>query len=63
MQEIMQRNALETDNVVSCIFTATRDLDAEFPAVAARTSALIACRCCARRRSQCRSRCRGWSGC
>ena len=36
MREIMQRNALEPDNVVSCIFTATRDLNAEFPAVAAR---------------------------
>ena len=36
MGEIMQRNALEPDSVVSCIFTATRDLNAEFPAVAAR---------------------------
>jgi chorismate mutase len=36
MREIMQRNALEPANVLSCIFTATRDLNAEFPAVAAR---------------------------
>jgi chorismate mutase len=36
MQEIMVRNALTPDSVVSCIFTATRDLNAEFPAVAAR---------------------------
>jgi 23S rRNA pseudouridine2605 synthase len=36
MREIMARNQLSTDNVVSCIFTATRDLNAEFPAVAAR---------------------------
>ncbi len=36
MQEIMRRNALEPENVVSCVFTATRDLNAEFPAVAAR---------------------------
>lgn len=36
MREIMRRNALEPDDVVSCIFTATRDLNAEFPAVAAR---------------------------
>lgn len=36
MQAIMQRNALEPENVVSCIFTATNDLNAEFPAVAAR---------------------------
>jgi len=36
MEEIVERNALEPQRVVSCIFTATRDLDAEFPAVAAR---------------------------
>ncbi|HSZ06183.1 MAG TPA: chorismate mutase [Solirubrobacteraceae bacterium] len=36
MREIMQRNALTPESVVSCIFTATRDLNAEFPAVAAR---------------------------
>lgn len=36
MQEILQRNALTPDDVVSCIFTVTADLDAEFPAVAAR---------------------------
>jgi chorismate mutase len=36
MHELMERNALGTDAVVSCIFTLTEDLDAEFPAVAAR---------------------------
>jgi chorismate mutase len=36
MREIAARNALEPDQVVSCIFTVTDDLDAEFPAVAAR---------------------------
>lgn len=36
MQDIMERNALVPENVVSCLFTATRDLNAEFPAVAAR---------------------------
>ncbi len=36
MQTIMDRNALLPENVVSCIYTATEDLDAEFPAVAAR---------------------------
>jgi chorismate mutase len=36
MREIMERNALAPDDVVSCIFTLTDDLDAEFPAVAAR---------------------------
>ncbi len=36
MREIMERNALSPDDVVSCIFTLTPDLDADFPAVAAR---------------------------
>src|SRR4051812_14132830 len=36
MREIMDRNAIGPDGVVSCIFTLTDDLDAEFPAVAAR---------------------------
>jgi chorismate mutase len=36
MQAIMERNSLSPDDVVSCIFTVTEDLDAEFPAVAAR---------------------------
>ena len=36
MTTIMQRNALAPVDVVSCIFTATEDLNAEFPAVAAR---------------------------
>ena len=36
MREIMDRNALTPERVISCIFTATEDLDAEFPAVAAR---------------------------
>ena len=36
VRAVMERNALAPDDVVSCIFTATPDLDAEFPAVAAR---------------------------
>jgi len=36
MREIMKRNDLAPADVVSCIFTLTQDLDAEFPAVAAR---------------------------
>jgi chorismate mutase len=36
MGEIMERNALVPECVVSCIFTVTDDLTAEFPAVAAR---------------------------
>ena len=36
LREIMRRNDLIPDDIVSCIFTLTEDLDAEFPAVAAR---------------------------
>ena len=36
MREILARNELTPADVVSCIFTVTADLDAEFPAVAAR---------------------------
>jgi chorismate mutase len=36
MRELITRNDLETERMVSCIFTATADLDAAFPAVAAR---------------------------
>jgi chorismate mutase len=34
--EVIARNDLEPARMVSCIFTCTDDLDAEFPAVAAR---------------------------
>jgi chorismate mutase len=36
MRELITRNQLEPDRMVSCIFTCTQDLNAEFPAVAAR---------------------------
>ena len=36
MRELMSRNDLEPGQMVSCIFTSTHDLNAEFPAVAAR---------------------------
>ncbi len=36
VRELMERNALAAEAMVSCIFTLTEDLDAEFPAVAAR---------------------------
>jgi chorismate mutase len=36
MRELMLRNELRAEAMVSCIFTMTEDLDAEFPAVAAR---------------------------
>jgi chorismate mutase len=40
MHELIGRNGLETGDLVSCIFTLTPDLDAEFPAVAARRMGL-----------------------
>lgn len=36
MREVMRRNALEPRDCVSCLFTLTDDLDAVFPALAAR---------------------------
>ncbi|HTZ63691.1 MAG TPA: chorismate mutase [Solirubrobacteraceae bacterium] len=36
INEIVQRNALEPEDLLSCIFTVTEDLDAQFPAAAAR---------------------------
>ena len=36
MRELIKRNELEPERIVSCIFTSTHDLNAEFPAVAAR---------------------------
>jgi chorismate mutase len=36
VRELLERNRLQPEALVSCIFTATEDLDAEFPAVAAR---------------------------
>lgn len=40
MGELLERNRLDADAIVSCIFTLTPDLDAEFPAVAAREMGL-----------------------
>ena len=40
MREILTRNQLAAEDLVSCIFTLTEDLDAEFPAVAARNMGL-----------------------
>ena len=37
LHEILELNDLSPSDVVSCIFTLTDDLDAEFPAVAARS--------------------------
>ena len=40
MGQLLERNRLDSDSIVSCIFTLTPDLDAEFPAVAAREMGL-----------------------
>src|SRR3954470_15249446 len=40
MHELLSRNDLGADDLVSCIFTLTPDLHAEFPAVAAREMGL-----------------------
>ncbi|HEU5253432.1 MAG TPA: chorismate mutase [Solirubrobacterales bacterium] len=42
MRELIERNRLEPEAMVSCLFTTTADLDAEFPAVAARDLGLTA---------------------
>lgn len=42
LRELIARNELDTADMVSCIFTCTDDLDAEFPAVAARQLGLDA---------------------
>jgi chorismate mutase len=40
VRAVLDQNALEAGDLVSCIFTCTNDLDAEFPAVAARRMGL-----------------------
>jgi chorismate mutase len=40
LRELMERNDLAPEAMVSCILTCTDDLDAEFPAVAARALGL-----------------------
>jgi chorismate mutase len=42
MRELMTRNGLDAGALVSCLFTLTDDLDAEFPAKAARRMGLSA---------------------
>ena len=42
VRAVMERNGLDAEQMVSCIFTCTNDLDAEFPAVAARDMGLSA---------------------
>ena len=42
VREVMRANDLAPDDLISCIFTCTPDLNAEFPAVAARNVGLSA---------------------
>src|SRR3954447_5056519 len=42
VRELIERNELEPEAMVSCLFTTTDDLDAEFPAAAARRLGLDA---------------------
>jgi chorismate mutase len=42
MRGLIERNGVEPGDMVSCLFTTTEDLDAEFPAVAARDLGLTA---------------------
>jgi chorismate mutase len=42
VHELIERNALDPERIVSCIFTCTADLDAAFPAEAARRLGLSA---------------------
>lgn len=48
MRGLIGRNELEPEAMVSCLFTTTEDLDAEFPAVAARDLGLtmVPLMCC-----------------
>jgi chorismate mutase len=40
LQLIIEKNELNKDDIASAIFTTTNDLDAEFPALAARSTAI-----------------------
>ena len=63
-REVLARNELTIDDLISIIFTMTSDLSAEFPAVAARESGAHArSRSSAPPRSRCRARSSGASGC
>ena len=42
VREVMERNSLAADDIVSCLFTCTGDLDAAFPSEAARRLGLSA---------------------
>ena len=41
LKEIINQNSLKIEDIVSVLFTATRDLDAAYPAVAARELGIV----------------------
>ncbi len=63
MTELMARNDLDPEAMVSCIFTVTDDLDAEFPAVAARRLGLHSVPLLCARRCPCPAPYPASSGC
>lgn len=58
VRELLERNGLAHDDLVSMIFTATEDLNAEFPRPRRASSASATSRCSAPARSPCRGPCR-----
>lgn len=62
IEEVMRRNQLTTDDFISVLFTATQDLNAEFPALAARKLGFTDVPSSAPPRSQCRTPCPVWCG-
>ena len=64
MRELLERNVLAPADIVSCIFTMTDDLNAEFPAVAARHMGFEPRAAAVRARDRrARARCRASSAC
>jgi chorismate mutase len=59
LAEVIRRNDLAAEDIISVVFTTTPDLASGFPAAAARVLVLPTCPCCAPPRSGCRT---GWSG-
>lgn len=43
LKEIMKKNSINSDNIISVLFTATKDLDQVYPAKAARNIGLTNC--------------------
>ena len=61
--EVMTRNGLVTDDVISVVFTATPTSRPSSPPSPPARSDSRTCRCCAPVRSTCPAPCPGWCGC